>query len=175
MGTIRFDIPYPPTKKGKSAFCRRFGLNAYYSGKHWAQRKKDADELHALTLAALKQARVRRGMVRGPVSITFAWDDGLDIDNHAAIAKAVVDALKGYLLPDDDHRWYRQVIHMAKNHNDKCVCPLFGREILYGECYEVQEVREDEMDMELAIEPFDVDKANEVCEKCKWYVVEGSA
>lgn len=59
MGTIRFDIPYPPTKKGKSAFCRRFGLNAYYSGKHWAQRKKDADELHALTLAALKQARVR--------------------------------------------------------------------------------------------------------------------
>ena len=111
MGTIRFDIPYPPTKKGKSAFCRRFGLNAYYSGKHWAQRKKDADELHALTLAALKQARVRRGMVRGPVSITFAWDDGLDIDNHAAIAKAVVDALKGYLLPVDDHRWYRQVIH----------------------------------------------------------------
>ena len=64
---------------------------------------------------------------------------------------------------------------MAKNHNDKCVCPLFGREILYGERYEVQEVREDEMDMELAIEPFDVDKANEVCEKCKWYVVEGSA
>ena len=64
---------------------------------------------------------------------------------------------------------------MAKNHNDKCVCPLFGREILYGECYEVQKVREDEMDMELAIEPFDVDKANEVCEKCKWYVVEGSA
>lgn len=64
---------------------------------------------------------------------------------------------------------------MAKNHNDKCVCPLFGRKILYGECYEVQEVREDEMDMELAIEPFDVDKANEVCEKCKWYVVEGSA
>ena len=62
MGTIRFNIPYPPTKKGKSAFCRRFGLNAYYSGKHWAQRKKDADELHALTLAALKQARVRRGM-----------------------------------------------------------------------------------------------------------------
>ena len=89
MGTIRFDIPYPPTKKGKSAFCRRFGLNAYYSGKHWAQRKKDADELHAMTLASLKQARVRRGMVHGPVSITFAWDDGLDIDNHAAIAKAV--------------------------------------------------------------------------------------
>ena len=30
-------------------------------------------------------------------------------------------------------------------------------------------------DMELAIEPFDVEKANEVCEKCKWYIVEGGA
>ena len=39
---------------------------------------------------------------------------------------------------------------MAKNHNDRCVCPLFGREILYGECYEVQEVREDEMEMKSA-------------------------
>ena len=55
MEKITFNIPYPPTKKGKSAFCRRFGLNAYYSGKHWAQRKKDADELHALTLVALKR------------------------------------------------------------------------------------------------------------------------
>lgn len=63
---------------------------------------------------------------------------------------------------------------MAKNHNDKCICPLFGREILYGECYEVQEIREDEMDMKLAIEPFDAEKANEICEKCKWYVVEDS-
>ena len=61
---------------------------------------------------------------------------------------------------------------MAKNHNDKCICPLFGREILNGECYEVQEIREDEMDMKLAIEPFDAEKANEICEKCKWYVVE---
>ena len=64
---------------------------------------------------------------------------------------------------------------MAKNHNDKYICPLFGREIVYGECYEFQEIREDEMDMELAIEPFDVEKANEVCEKCKWYIVEGGA
>ena len=37
---IRFTIPYPATKAGKSAFCRRFGLNAYYEGKHWGQRRK---------------------------------------------------------------------------------------------------------------------------------------
>ena len=108
---IQFSIPYPPTKKGKSAFCRRFGLNAYYAGKHWAQRKKDADELHALTLASLRRARVRRALLQRPVSITFYWDDGLDIDNHAAIGKAVVDALKGYLLADDSPRHYRRVSH----------------------------------------------------------------
>lgn len=60
---------------------------------------------------------------------------------------------------------------MAKSHDDKFLCPLYQREILYGECYEVQEVREDEMDMELAIEPFELKDANEICEKCKWYIV----
>lgn len=62
---------------------------------------------------------------------------------------------------------------MAKNHDDKYLCPLFEREILYGECYEVQEVRDDEMDMELAMEAFDLEKANEICEQCKWYVIAG--
>lgn len=60
---------------------------------------------------------------------------------------------------------------MAKNHDDKFLCPLYNREISYGECYEVQEVREDEMDMELLIERFDMELANEICTKCKWYIV----
>ena len=111
MANIRFDIPYPPTKRGKSAFCRRFGLNAYYSGKHWAQRKKDADELHALTLTAMRRAKIRKKLVSGPVAICFWWDDGLDVDNHAALGKAFVDAMKGYILPDDNRRWYQAVTH----------------------------------------------------------------
>lgn len=45
---IRFTIAYPPTRKGKAAWNKRFGLNAYYAGKHWAKRKKDAEELHAM-------------------------------------------------------------------------------------------------------------------------------
>lgn len=60
---------------------------------------------------------------------------------------------------------------MAKDHDDKCICSLYGREILYGECYEVQEVREDEMDMKWLLEPIDIDQANEICEKCRWFVV----
>lgn len=60
---------------------------------------------------------------------------------------------------------------MAKNHDEKFICPLYGREIPYGECYEVQEVREDEMDMKWLREPVDLEKADEICEKCQWYVV----
>lgn len=57
---------------------------------------------------------------------------------------------------------------------DKHECPLLKRTICWGGpggCYEVQEVREDNMDMELLPEPIDIDEANNVCEKCRWYHV----
>lgn len=104
-------IPYPAGAKAKSVFCRQFGLNAYYGGKHWAQRQKDAEYIHALTLQALRKAGVPRGVLGCPVEVRFAWDDGLDIDNHAALGKMIVDALKGYLLTDDNRRWFRRVSH----------------------------------------------------------------
>lgn len=53
--------------------------------------------------------------------------------------------------------------------DDKHFCPLMNREVFWGDCYEVQEVREDNMDMELLIEPVDIDQAAILCEKCKWY------
>lgn len=62
---------------------------------------------------------------------------------------------------------------MAKNHDDICICPLYGRGIFYGECYEVQEVRHNEMDIKWLREPINIGKANEICEKCRWYVVAG--
>ena len=61
---------------------------------------------------------------------------------------------------------------MAKHHNDIYICPLLKRKILYGECYEVQEIREDEMDMEFAVEKFDIAEANRICEECKWFIIE---
>ena len=64
---------------------------------------------------------------------------------------------------------------MAKTQYDTHMCPLYGREVFYGECYEVQEVREDEMDMKWLMEPIDIDRANEICEKCKWYIVNAHA
>lgn len=62
---------------------------------------------------------------------------------------------------------------MARSPIAKHFCPLYDRETTWSECIEVQEVREDEMDAKRIREPFDASKANEVCEKCKWYVVSG--
>lgn len=62
---------------------------------------------------------------------------------------------------------------MARSPIAKHDCPLYGRETIWSECVEVQEVREDEMDAKWLRESFDMDKANEACEKCRWYIVSG--
>lgn len=105
-------IPYPNTKKGKSAFCSRYGLNAYYAGKHWATRKKDAEELHQLLRICLKQQHIPQRIYDSPVHITFHWNDNMDIDNHAVLGKAFVDALKGYLMQDDNRKHFVGVSHL---------------------------------------------------------------
>ena len=109
--SLRFTIPYPPTKKGKAGFCRRYGLNAYYAGKHWSARKRDADELHWLTRSAMRRCGIRETLLQKPVEITFRWNDGLDIDNHAVLGKAIVDAMKGYILRDDNRRCVKKISH----------------------------------------------------------------
>lgn len=106
-----FEIPYPPTKRGKTAWNKRFGLNAYYAGKHYQQRKRDAQELHTIALAAMRKARVPKRFFSFPVEVIFRWDDGLDVDNHAVLGKAFVDAMKGYVLPDDSRQYVRRVVH----------------------------------------------------------------
>ena len=108
---IKFEIPYPPTKRGKSAWNKRFGLNAYYAGKHWSVRKKDAEYLHTLALISMKKAHIPCKAFKRPVEIRFFWNDNLDIDNHASLGKAFVDAMKGTLMEDDNRQWFKKVSH----------------------------------------------------------------
>lgn len=109
--SVCFTIPYPPTQRGKTAWNKRFSLNAYWSGKHYRARAADARDIHAMTILALRQARVKKEPFKQAVEILFRWDDGLDIDNHAALGKMVLDALKGYVIQDDSRRWVRRVTH----------------------------------------------------------------
>ena len=60
---------------------------------------------------------------------------------------------------------------MTRSPCAKHFCPLFSREINWSLCYEVQEVLDDNMDMELFPDPFDTEKARPICKKCGWDVI----
>lgn len=116
MREVEFCVPYP---RSKSAYCKRYGLNSYWSGKPWPVRKKDADDMHAVVAYALQAQGITRSLFERPVRITFWHDDNMDIDNHAVVEKLIVDALKGWLLENDGKRWYRERI--SKFHDMDCV------------------------------------------------------
>lgn len=108
-----FSIPYPAEKKAKSAWNNEYGLNAYYSGKAWQRRKKDAEFWHWQTIAAAKGCR----LCQNPVRISFGFNDRMDIDNHAVIAKMIIDGLKGKVITDDSRR-YVQAVEMHFHDED---------------------------------------------------------
>lgn len=116
---MKFEIEYPPTKKGKAVWNKRFGLNAYYAGKHWNERKRDAEELHWIARAAMKRAGIRQKILEKPVKLTFLFDDGLDCSNHAVIVKAVEDAMKGWIIKDDSRKYVKSITMMF--HEENCI------------------------------------------------------
>lgn len=54
------------------------------------------------------------------------------------------------------------------DHHD---CHLFKREAYWGECWIVQDIRDDNTDMEFAPEPFKQKEADNICEKSRWCYV----
>ena len=107
----RIRIYYPKTAAGKKQWNHRFSLNAYWSGKHHAERAEDAKYWHAIVWAALTEARVPKKTFERPAVITFLWNDGLDIDNHAAMGKCITDALKNRVIQNDSRRYLAGVEH----------------------------------------------------------------
>jgi hypothetical protein len=104
-----FTIPYPAGKKAMAIWNKRFGLNAYYAGKHWAKRKEDAKELHTLTRWCMRRAGVPQRIYQGPVELFFWFDDGLDCSNHAVLVKAIEDSLKGWVIEDDSRKFVKGI------------------------------------------------------------------
>lgn len=104
-------IEYPKTKAGKRQWGKEYGMNAIYAGKHWSRRKADSEYWHSLTQAALVRAGIPQRPAPKPVSIDFWRDDRLDLDNHAYMAKMIVDALKGWVIQDDNRRCVREIAH----------------------------------------------------------------
>ncbi len=108
---VSFKIDYPKTAQGRKDWNQRYGLNAYYSGKHFAVRRKDAYYWHRLTELCLVRAKIKQEPTEKPVKVTFCWNDGLDLDNHAAMGKMILDGLKGRLIHDDSRKWVKAIEH----------------------------------------------------------------
>ena len=106
-----FRIPYPNTPAGKSRWNKRYGLNAYYSGKPWQLRRQDAEFWHNLTRACMHNQGIRKRPFEKPVIVTFYWNSRLDIDNNAIMGKMIMDGMKGRLIQDDSRRWVKGVAH----------------------------------------------------------------
>lgn len=117
--TIKFTIQYPKTKSGMKRFCKEFGLNAIYAGKHWSKRQADSQFWHNTVHAALMEQRIPRRMYEKPVAITFYWNDRMDCTNHAYIGKMIEDALKGWIIQDDDRRFVKEIRH--KFYDQDCI------------------------------------------------------
>lgn len=109
--TVTFCIPYPSTRKGRISWSREYGLNAIYAGKHWRKRNADKEFWHALVRSELRRQHIPQGYLEGPVAVSFAWNDGLDCDNHAYMGKMILDSLSGYLLQDDNRRHVQKITH----------------------------------------------------------------
>ena len=113
-----FRIEYPNTPAGKKDWNKRFSDNAYYAGKHWAVRKKDADYWHSMVRACMDRQGVRKRPFEKPVEILLFWNDRLDVDNHSIMGKMIVDAMKGRLLQNDSKKWVRSVTHTFHDRGD---------------------------------------------------------
>ena len=100
-------IDYPNTPAGKKQWMKQFGANAYYAGKFWAQRKKDADYWHAMVRACMDRQGLRKRPFERPVVITMYFNDRLDCSNHSVMFKMIEDGMKGRLIHDDSRKWVK--------------------------------------------------------------------
>lgn len=56
-------------------------------------------------------------MFKVPVKITFYWNDNLDCSNHAYMAKMIEDALKGWVIEDDNRKHVIGIHHEFHKEN----------------------------------------------------------
>jgi hypothetical protein len=92
---------------------RPISWNAFYAGAHWSKRKAEKDRVWLTVRAALPD-EVIDGFgfpIRDRVCIevtAYVKSSPMDADN--VCTKLYVDALKGWIIPDDSGEWVETVI-----------------------------------------------------------------
>lgn len=110
MQELTIQIPYPKSDAGRKAWNKEYGFNSLYAGKHWSKRRQDAQFWHALTLSAVNNLHLRRlEQFDKPVSITYKFNDHMDVSNHGYLCKLIEDGLKGKVIQDDSQKYVKSM------------------------------------------------------------------
>lgn len=117
MASEKFSIPYPTDETLKKEFAEQYGLNAYYSGKHWAVRRQDAESWHHMVRTEIRLQKCRTVPFEKPVELYFYWNDGLDLSNHAVMAKMIEDAMIGVIIKGDGKKYVVGIHHYFHDKN----------------------------------------------------------
>lgn len=112
--------------------------NKIYSGMHWAERKRIADEGHLLAKSAGMRFKRLYGARKGPVEITItAHHPGrYDVDNYGFTGKIIIDGLvRSGLLPDDTDKTVVGVMYRprVKDKNPHTIVEIRSVEDVRGE------------------------------------------
>lgn len=94
-------------------------MNAIYAGKHWRKRSADVKYWHTMATKYIDNCAKKHRKFDKPVSITYYWNDRMDLDNHAYMAKLITDSLVGILLEDDTRRYVKSITHSW--HDENCI------------------------------------------------------
>lgn len=100
---------------------RPLSWNAFYAGGHWSKRKAEKDRVWLVTRAAFPPDVVN-GVgfpltTKVVIHITaYVKDKPMDADN--VCTKLYVDALKGWVIADDDGRYVETVIPKVRVDKD---------------------------------------------------------
>jgi Holliday junction resolvase RusA-like endonuclease len=92
---------------------RPISWNAFYAGGHWSKRKMEKDRVWLVVRSSFPRAVVDGAgwpaQERVRIEVTaFVKERPMDADN--VCTKLYVDALKGWVIPDDDGQWVETVI-----------------------------------------------------------------
>ena len=96
---------------------RPISWNAFYAGAHWSKRNKEKNRVWFVVRSVFPPDVVDgdgwpvRERVRIEVT-AYVKDKPMDADN--VCTKLYVDALKGWVIPDDDGQWVETVIPRVK-------------------------------------------------------------
>ena len=94
---------------------RPVSWNDFYSGQHWSVRKAEKDRVQMVVRSVLDPDTI---VFDRPVEITVsAYFDKRPMDSSNIAAKLYEDAIKGWIIQDDDWRHVRSVT--TRSHMDR--------------------------------------------------------